>query len=129
MCAGRARLYKMYSVRQRTPGYRLHNCTASFSPQQKTDTSSDEAFEIELKSSGDIFTVNKDSTILSVLEENDVFVPVSCEEGVCGTCVTGLLDGEAEHRDVFLTDEEKQQMRLITPCCSRARSGRLVLDL
>ncbi|MDO6475160.1 PDR/VanB family oxidoreductase [Alteromonas sp. 1_MG-2023] len=95
----------------------------------ETDTSSDEAFEIELKSSGDIFTVNKDSTILSVLEENDVFVPVSCEEGVCGTCVTGLLDGEADHRDVFLTDEEKQQMRLITPCCSRARSGRLVLDL
>lgn len=87
------------------------------------------AFEVEIASTGEVYRVEEDSTILSTLEEHGVFVPVSCEEGVCGTCVTGLKAGEADHRDVFLTDEEKADNKLITVCCSRAKSARLLLDL
>jgi vanillate O-demethylase ferredoxin subunit len=53
----------------------------------------------------------------------------SCEQGVCGTCLTGVLAGEPEHRDLYLTPEEQAANDQFTPCCSRARSDRLVLDL
>jgi len=58
-----------------------------------------------------------------------VVVPTSCEQGVCGTCLTGILDGEPDHRDLYLTAEEQAANRQFIPCCSRARSARLVLDL
>ena len=93
------------------------------------DHSADQSFEVVINSSGQVLKVPADCSILNVLEDNDIFIPVACEEGVCGTCVTGLLEGEADHKDVFLTDQEKQQMNKITPCCSRSRSPRLVLDL
>jgi vanillate O-demethylase ferredoxin subunit len=93
------------------------------------DHSSDQSFEVVINSSGQVFNVPADCSILNVLEDNGFFIPVACEEGVCGTCVTGLLEGQADHKDVFLSDEEKQQMQKITPCCSRSLSPRLVLDL
>ncbi|MEI8633631.1 PDR/VanB family oxidoreductase [Vibrio sp. PP-XX7] len=86
-------------------------------------------FEIEIHSTGLILTVPEDLSVFNVLEAHDIFIPVACEEGVCGTCLTGVLAGEVEHRDVFLTETEKQRMDQFTPCCSRARSKKLVLDL
>jgi vanillate O-demethylase ferredoxin subunit len=74
-------------------------------------------------------TVPPGRSITAVLAEQGVMVPVACEQGVCGTCVTRVLDGQPEHRDVYLTDEERAEERLFTPCCSRARSAVLVLDL
>jgi vanillate monooxygenase ferredoxin subunit len=56
-------------------------------------------------------------------------VMVSCEQGVCGTCLTRVLEGEIDHRDVYLTPEEQAAGDQFTPCCSRAKSARLVLDL
>lgn len=44
-------------------------------------------------------------------------------------CVAPLLEGEAEHRDHFLSPAERESGRLIMPCVSRAKGGRLVLDL
>lgn len=93
------------------------------------DHSDDDSFEIEINSTGEIFTVNADQSMLDVLEDNGYSIPVACEEGVCGTCITGLLAGEADHKDVFMTKEEHAQMKQITPCCSRAKSARLKLDL
>ena len=56
-------------------------------------------------------------------------IETSCEQGVCGTCLTGVLEGKPDHRDVFLTDEEKDACDKIMPCVSRAQSDVLVLDL
>ena len=86
-------------------------------------------FEVEIKSTGDVLKVSEDKSMLEVLEDNGVFLPVACEQGVCGTCVTTVLSGTPDHRDVYLTDDEKASGKLITPCCSRANSARLVLDL
>ncbi|WP_157791387.1 2Fe-2S iron-sulfur cluster-binding protein, partial [Yersinia pestis] len=47
----------------------------------------------------------------------------------CGTCETAILEGEADHRDRYLTDEEKKSQKSILICCSRAKGARLVLDL
>ncbi|MNW14341.1 Phthalate dioxygenase reductase [compost metagenome] len=52
-----------------------------------------------------------------------------CRAGVCGTCETAILEGEAEHYDQYLSDEEKAAQQSIMLCVSRARTARLVLDL
>jgi ferredoxin len=58
-----------------------------------------------------------------------VDVPSSCEEGTCATCETGVIEGEVEHRDSVLTEEERAAGRTMMLCVSRSRSPRLVLDL
>ena len=88
-----------------------------------------EAFEVRLRSSGACFTVPPDKTILQVLRENGVGVPSSCEMGNCGTCLTGLVEGEADHRDEILGPEERAANSMLLVCCSRAKSKVLVLDL
>lgn len=64
-----------------------------------------------------------------MLDDAGVCIPLACEQGICGTCLTRVLDGEPEHRDSFLTDAERARNDQFTPCCSRARSACLVLDL
>ncbi|WP_343721831.1 PDR/VanB family oxidoreductase [Herbaspirillum seropedicae] len=87
------------------------------------------AFEVKLASSGQVYTIPPERTVIQVLCEHGVDVPVSCEQGICGTCLTRVLEGEPDHRDQYLTDEERAANDQFTPCCSRARSALLVLDL
>ena len=89
----------------------------------------DQVFTVELRKSGKVLSIPADRSILDVLLENGVYVMTSCENGVCGTCVTTVLAGEPDHRDEYFTDEERASNGLITLCVSRARSGKLVLDL
>jgi vanillate monooxygenase ferredoxin subunit len=70
-----------------------------------------------------------DLTVIAALAAEGVQVPTSCEQGVCGTCLTRVLEGEPDHRDLYLTPEEQAGNDQFLPCCSRAKSGRLVLDL
>lgn len=93
------------------------------------DTSNDESFEIKIASSGASFSVPADKTVHQVLEENGINVMVSCEQGVCGTCLTRVLEGEPDHRDLYLDPEEHAANDQFTPCCSRSKSKVLVLDL
>lgn len=93
------------------------------------DASGDQPFDVKLVSSGQVFTVPAGRTVLQVLAQQGVAVPYSCEEGVCGTCLTRVLEGVPEHRDLYLTDEERAANDQFTPCCSRSRSALLVLDL
>jgi vanillate monooxygenase ferredoxin subunit len=44
-------------------------------------------------------------------------------------CLTRVLAGEPDHRDVYLTDEERAANDQLLPCCSRSRTPMLVLDL
>lgn len=53
----------------------------------------DGCFEVRLRSSGLHVQVPADKTVVQALEEEGVFVPVSCEQGFCGTCVTGVVGG------------------------------------
>lgn len=88
----------------------------------------DRPFEVELASSGLVVNVEVGQSIAEALLEQGVEVPTSCEGGVCGTCVVRVLRGTPDHRDTYLTAAEHAE-RLITTCCSRAKSARLVLDL
>ena len=69
------------------------------------------------------------SDLTQALQEHGVEIRVSCEQGVCGTCITRVLEGECDHRDLYFTDEEKAKNDQFTPCCSRAKGKLLVLDL
>jgi vanillate O-demethylase ferredoxin subunit len=93
------------------------------------DTSGDGPFEVKLASSGKVVTVPAGQSVIKALAAQGVEIPYSCEEGVCGTCLTRVLDGVPDHRDLYLTDEERAANDQFTPCCSRARTPLLVLDL
>jgi ferredoxin-NADP reductase len=87
------------------------------------------SFEVHLEQTGATLTVNEDQSILEV--DNDVGLDAlsSCEEGVCGTCETAVLEGIPDHRDSILDDEEKARNDCMMICVSRSRTPRLVLDL
>lgn len=86
-------------------------------------------FEVRLARSGMTLQVPADRSVAQVLDEAGVCVPLACEQGICGTCLTKVIDGEPEHLDSFLTAEERARNDQFTPCCSRSRSACLVLDL
>lgn len=88
-----------------------------------------EGFEVELKSTGAVYQVGADDTILSVLQSNGVPVEFGCSEGLCGSCIVDVIDGEVDHRDGILTPEEKAESAYLCTCVSRAKGARLVLDL
>lgn len=91
--------------------------------------STDGSFEVQLASSGRVIPVGADQTVVTALAAHDVQVATSCEQGVCGTCLTRVLEGHPDHRDMFLTAAEQARNDRFLPCCSRAKTGRLVLDL
>jgi len=99
-----------------------------FAPKKLGDDVVDTEFEVEFARSGVTAMVPAGVSILDVATENGLFVLRSCSEGVCGTCETVVMDGEPEHRDSVLTDEDRKE-GCFMPCVSRACSDRLVLDL
>lgn len=90
---------------------------------------SDAAFEVQIASSGRIIVVAKDRTVVEALADEGIEVETSCEQGVCGTCITRVLQGIPDHKDVFMTAAEQAANDQFTPCCSRSKSARLVLDI
>lgn len=97
--------------------------------EQAAPQAGDQPFEVEIASTGQVFTVPADKTIIEALEDEGVDLIYDCQRGDCGICQTGLLEGEADHRDVVLTEAERESNTLIHICVSRARSARLKLDL
>ncbi|WP_295536728.1 PDR/VanB family oxidoreductase [uncultured Pseudacidovorax sp.] len=93
------------------------------------DTSGDQPFEVKLTSSGQTYRIPKEQTIVQALRDQGVEIMVSCEQGVCGTCLTRVLEGVPDHRDCYLTDDERAANDQFTPCCSRSKTPLLVLDL
>jgi vanillate O-demethylase ferredoxin subunit len=93
------------------------------------DTSQDGSFEVQIASTGAVIRIAADQSVVVALAAAGIQVPTSCEQGVCGTCLTRVIDGTPDHRDMYLTPEEQAKGDQFTPCCSRAKSGRLVLDL
>lgn len=88
-----------------------------------------DGFEVQLHRSGRTIAVPPGETILDMLLDAGVNVSFSCTEGVCGTCETRVIDGIPNHRDSFLSDEEKAENSKIMICCSGSKSPVLTLDL
>lgn len=89
----------------------------------------DGTFAVRLASSGETYQIPKEKSVIEVLASAGIDVPFSCESGVCGTCLTRVIEGVPDHRDTFLTEDERASNDQFTPCCSRALTPVLVLDL
>lgn len=113
----------------RAAGWPADQLHYEFFSAEVAKSDSDAAFEVKLASSGRVVTVAKDQTVVQALAAVGVEVQTSCEQGVCGTCLTRVLEGEPDHKDMYLTPEEQAANDQFTPCCSRSRSPVLVLDL
>ncbi|WP_321862366.1 PDR/VanB family oxidoreductase [Pseudomonas paraveronii] len=87
------------------------------------------SFEVVAARSGKTVQVAEGQTILAALADVGIQIEISCEQGICGTCLCDVLEGEPDHRDVYLTEDEKQANDQILICCSRAKSKKLVLDI
>lgn len=86
-------------------------------------------FTVKVASSGQEVAVSADDSMLEALEAAGVEVTNMCRGGVCGQCVTRVLEGTPEHRDDFLSAAEKSRNDCVMPCVSRAVTDSLTLDL
>jgi ferredoxin len=86
-------------------------------------------FEVELVGSGAVVRVAADRSALEALREEAPGLAASCEDGLCGSCELRVLRGTPEHRDHVLSPDERGRTDVMYPCVSRARGGRLVVDL
>lgn len=91
---------------------------------QDTDT----AFIVET-SDGTEIEVAADETILAAMTRSGVPALNSCQEGICGTCETVVIEGIPLHRDQVLSDEERASNETMMICVSRCVGKRLVLEL
>ena len=108
------------------PASNIHLEHFSAAPQEHAN---DGAFHVRLASSGRLIEIAADVSVAAALLEQGIDIPLSCEQGVCGVCVTGILDGIPEHRDVCLSEAEQAANDRFTPCCSRSKTPLLLLDL
>lgn len=88
-----------------------------------------QSFTVELRRSGQTFEVTPDKTLHQCLIELKADVPFSCEEGICGSCETRVLEGVPDHRDSVLTAAEQARNEVMMVCVSGCKSSRLVLDV
>lgn len=99
-----------------------------FSPADGVLDGPTTGFDVEFAQSGVTLAVPADRSIIQVADEAGIPVIYNCEECTCGVCETPVLDGEPDHRDSVLSEQERETGACMMICVSRARSARLVLD-
>ncbi|OWK25872.1 hypothetical protein AJ87_00040 [Rhizobium yanglingense] len=80
------------------------------------DDAPQEPFTIILRNGTEI-PVPADTSALSAIRATGVLLMASCENGVCGTCECGILEGQPIHRDAVLSKDARGH-RFI-PCVSQ----------
>ncbi len=112
---------------QHWPSGSLH--LERFTPRATETPEEEQGFELVLQRSGKTVQVPPDRSVFDVVREAGVSVLGSCLEGICGTCETEVVDGDVDHRDSVLDEEERATNEVMMICVSRCRSARLTLDL
>ena len=108
------------------PEVQLHS---EFFGADVVHSASDAAFTVKIASTGQEIQVPADQTVVQALQQAGVDIPIACEQGVGGTCLTRVLEGIPDHKDMYLTPEEQAANDQFTPCCSRSKSARMILDI
>lgn len=96
---------------------------------QETSAVADESFELVLQQTGVTVTVPPNKSVFEAALEAGANVLGSCMEGICGTCETEVVEGDVDHRDSVLNEEERASNEFMMICVSRCKSKRLVLDI
>jgi ferredoxin-NADP reductase len=89
-----------------------------------------EAFTVRVLEHDREITVRRNRTLLDALKDEGVELMWDCLRGECGLCAARVLEveGELDHRDVFLNEDEQRAGDTIITCVSRAVGGSLTLD-
>jgi ferredoxin-NADP reductase len=100
--------------------YETFGSSGRFAPQ---------AFRVQVPRHQLDITVPADCSLLDALELQGVQTLYDCRRGECGLCAMDVLsvDGEIDHRDVFLSEHEKSTNTKICVCVSRV-VGEITLD-
>jgi vanillate monooxygenase ferredoxin subunit len=113
----------------RTSGWRESCLHFEFFAGEAVHNADEAGFEVRIASTGQTVAIPAGQTVVKALEAAGVCIPTSCEQGVCGTCLTRVLEGTPDHKDMYLTPEEQAANDQFLPCCSRSKTPLLVLDL
>jgi len=101
----------------------------SFSGAAIAADAEEREFTVTLARSHRDVTVKKDETIIDALAKISIDVPFACMQGTCGTCITPVLAGAIDHRDAYLSEEDKAGDDRMCLCVSRAHGAGLTLDI
>lgn len=115
------------NLAQIVPSQRLH--FERFVALDRRSQVEKQPFEVVLARSKVEFTVEGDESLLDAIIKHGGALLSSCGEGVCGTCEVRVLRGNPVHLDSVMSDEEKDDLGVMYPCVSRAKSGELILDI
>jgi ferredoxin-NADP reductase len=74
--------------------------------------------------------VRRNRTMLDALKDNGVDMMWDCLRGECGLCAVKVIaaEGELDHRDVFLDEEQQSSGETMLTCVSRAVGGAVTID-
>ena len=108
---------------------RFERFSAGQPAENRSEPAADREFDVHLARSDVTVHVGADQSVLAAVLAVAPETSFSCEEGYCGTCETKVLEGVADHRDTFLTDDERENTNTMMICVSRCAGDRLVLDL
>ncbi|HYL97921.1 MAG TPA: photosystem P840 reaction-center cytochrome c-551, partial [Blastocatellia bacterium] len=75
---------------------------------------------VNFAKSGKNCALNPAETLLEAAERSGVNIPYSCRQGQCGTCVTGLIDGEVAMDCEDGLDSELRGRRYVLTCVGHA---------
>jgi tetrachlorobenzoquinone reductase len=100
-----------------------------FAPRSRPADETSGSFEVVCQASGVTLTIPPDKTVLAALNDAGIFVPCSCQQGICGTCEVRVLGGEVDHRDSIQSQAERAANQSMMVCVSRAHSPQLLLDI
>jgi ferredoxin-NADP reductase len=125
-CGPEPLLRAVESACESWPANSLH--LERFTAKERPAGEEDGAFELVLQRSGKTLQVAPGATVFDTMRAAGVSVLGSCLEGICGTCEQAVLEGEVDHRDSVLDEDEKEAQDCMMVCVSRARTPRLVLD-
>ena len=80
-----------------------------------------QAFRVQIPRHQMDITVPADCSLLDALEQAGLQTISNCRRGECGLCTMEVLavNGTLDHRDVFLSNREKQSLQKICVCVSR----------
>ncbi|WP_329568788.1 PDR/VanB family oxidoreductase [Streptomyces sp. NBC_01361] len=86
-------------------------------------------FRVEVPARGLSVDVPQETSILDALEAAGVEMMYSCRRGECGLCRVAVLaaDGELDHRDVFLSERQQAEGRMLCSCVSRTTGTSLTI--
>ncbi|MEH6638691.1 MAG: fatty acid desaturase [Porticoccaceae bacterium] len=105
-----------------------HMFSETFVPA-KIDASENKPFEVKIASTGEVLVVAADEQLIDVLHRHGYAVMCSCTQGICGSCITPVIEGVPEHRDAIMGEAQRAANDRMTVCVSRSRSELIVLDL